>query len=73
MDEIDQAQAYSEDFQSFALQQQKLGREPGNYTGNLCLDCEEEIPEKRRQAAVGCRRCIDCQTLYEHLEGDSHV
>lgn len=41
MDEIDQAQQYSEDFQAFALKQQHIGREPTNYTGALCLDCEE--------------------------------
>ena len=26
-----------------------------------CIDCGEEIPEKRRKAAPGCERCIECQ------------
>lgn len=66
MDEIDQAQQYSEDFQAFALKQQHIGREPTNYTGALCLDCEEVIPIKRREVIPGCRRCINCQTLHEN-------
>jgi phage/conjugal plasmid C-4 type zinc finger TraR family protein len=26
-----------------------------------CTDCGEEIPEARRRAVPGVRRCIDCQ------------
>jgi phage/conjugal plasmid C-4 type zinc finger TraR family protein len=26
-----------------------------------CEDCEEEIPEARRQAVPGVRRCVRCQ------------
>ena len=26
-----------------------------------CAECEEEIPEKRRQAIPGVKLCIDCQ------------
>lgn len=66
MDEADQAQRYNEDFQAYVLERQKHSREPGNYTGTTCLDCDEEIPEKRRQAMPGCRRCIECQTLHEN-------
>jgi phage/conjugal plasmid C-4 type zinc finger TraR family protein len=68
MDEIDQAQAYSDDFQAFALRQQQVAREPANSTGLWCLDCEEVIPEKRRAAVPGCRRCIDCQQTFETME-----
>lgn len=28
-----------------------------------CIDCGEEIPEKRRNAIKGCMRCISCQEL----------
>jgi phage/conjugal plasmid C-4 type zinc finger TraR family protein len=31
----------------------------------ICEDCDEEIPLRRRQAVPGCIRCIECQTLYE--------
>lgn len=30
-----------------------------------CVDCEEPIPEERRQAVPGCERCIICQTALE--------
>jgi phage/conjugal plasmid C-4 type zinc finger TraR family protein len=32
----------------------------------LCIDCGEEIPEARRRAVPGCRRCVDCQSLHEN-------
>lgn len=66
MDDIDRAQGVNEDFQAFALQQHRLNREPTGYTGTHCIDCEEEIPEERRQAVPGCLRCLDCQSLHEH-------
>lgn len=69
MDEIDQAQGINEDFQTFALAEQRRNREPGNYTGTDCIDCGEEIPIKRRQIIPGCRRCITCQ---EELEINLH-
>lgn len=65
MDEADQAQAYNDDFQAWCLKQQRT-REPANYSGTDCLECGDEIPEKRRQALPGCRRCIECQTLHEN-------
>ena len=30
-----------------------------------CEECGEPIPEARRQAAPGCRCCIDCQQELE--------
>ncbi|WP_407692096.1 TraR/DksA C4-type zinc finger protein [Pseudomonas oryziphila] len=30
-----------------------------------CIDCDDPIPEPRRQAAQGCVRCGACQTLHE--------
>lgn len=30
-----------------------------------CVDCGEKIPEKRREAAKGCQRCIECATKKE--------
>ena len=30
-----------------------------------CLDCGEEIPEARRRAVAGCKRCVECQTCFE--------
>lgn len=31
----------------------------------FCEDCEEPIPEKRRRAVPGCRRCLTCQLEFE--------
>lgn len=30
-----------------------------------CLDCGDKIPLARRKAVRGCRRCIQCQGLFE--------
>ena len=30
-----------------------------------CMDCGEEIPEKRRKAVSGVKYCINCQQFYE--------
>lgn len=30
-----------------------------------CCDCGELIPEPRRQAVVGVKRCVDCQGILE--------
>jgi len=34
----------------------------------LAEDCGTAIPEARRQAAPGCRFCIDCQQLQERKQ-----
>lgn len=31
----------------------------------FCLDCDEEIPEKRRNALQGVCYCVKCQTKHE--------
>ena len=31
-----------------------------------CVECGEDIGEERRKAAPFARRCIDCQTVFEH-------
>lgn len=30
-----------------------------------CEECGEPIPHQRQQAAPGCTRCIDCQSMHE--------
>jgi len=32
-----------------------------------CLDCDEAIPEARREAQKGCLYCIDCQEDHDSL------
>jgi phage/conjugal plasmid C-4 type zinc finger TraR family protein len=67
-DEVDAATGYNEDFQAYVLEQQQRNREPANYTGTDCVDCGDEIPEERRKAQPGCRRCLSCQADFELLE-----
>ena len=33
---------------------------------HFCIDCDEPIPQARREAVRGCELCIDCQSLAEH-------
>lgn len=48
-----------------ALAAQAAASRPLGSSLENCDDCGQPIPEKRRQAAVGCTRCIQCQTAYE--------
>ncbi|HBG06311.1 MAG: hypothetical protein A2075_12135 [Geobacteraceae bacterium GWC2_58_44] len=65
MDEIDQAQEINERHLEIALEEHRK-RQPAGESNIRCEDCREPIPEARREAVAGCRRCIDCQTLLEH-------
>jgi phage/conjugal plasmid C-4 type zinc finger TraR family protein len=67
VDEIDQYQPHDERFQVATLKHQQESREPDDNPGSDCLDCNEEIPLKRRQIKPGCRRCVDCQETFEKL------
>lgn len=64
MDDLDRASEWDERNRAEALeawrQRQRTG--PGRAT---CVDCEEEIPEARRQAVPHCVRCIECQEVFE--------
>ena len=64
-DEFDQIQAHVDQFQATALTEHQRGREPDDNPGIECIDCDEEISAKRRQAKPGCRRCITCQERFE--------
>lgn len=33
-----------------------------------CIDCEQPIPNKRRETVAGCERCISCQEKFEDME-----
>ena len=30
-----------------------------------CVECDEEIPEARRKALPGVRKCVSCQSVYD--------
>lgn len=63
-DEIDRAQAINEEHQAMALASYRRSRGAGESLEECC-DCGDPIPEKRRAAAPGCIRCIDCQRASE--------
>lgn len=67
MDDIDRAQGFNETFQADALGAWKRNQTTGE-SRSECLECEEEIPEKRRQAIPGCQLCIECQRALEQAQ-----
>jgi len=66
MDDIDRAQAINEQFLEKVLDDHQRNMPKGESLTH-CEDCEEEIPEARRQAVPGCLRCIGCQNDHEKL------
>lgn len=64
-DMFDRAQELEEAQRMRALQAQALRASAGSASLLQCQDCGEDIPEARRSAVAGCRRCIDCQTMAE--------
>ncbi|MDP0338158.1 TraR/DksA family transcriptional regulator, partial [Glaesserella parasuis] len=55
-DQIDRANELAEKQREFALA--KLRNKPTAYSLTHCEDCDEPIPEARRQNVQGCTRCI---------------
>ncbi len=69
MDDADRAQEINDRYLLMSLDAlKKKQRMPITLLGIQieCEDCGAYIPEARRTAMPGCRRCIDCQTLLEH-------
>ncbi len=65
-DEMDRAQEINEQFQTAVLDAHHRNR-PHGPAAIYCEDCGEQIPEARRRAAPGCKRCIDCQSDLEKI------
>ena len=63
-DMFDRAQSLEEAQRERAIQAQAM-RSGSGPALMQCMDCGEGIPEMRRRAVAGCRRCIDCQTMAE--------
>lgn len=45
-------------------------RNPVGESARECDDCGGKIPEGRRKAVPGCRRCVRCQTMEERCGGE---
>lgn len=43
------------------LRRMQAASGPAGESWKLCAECEEPIPERRRQAVPGVKLCIDCQ------------
>lgn len=64
-DDMDQVQNLNEQFRRQAVDDVRRNARPQPSRFD-CLDCEEPIPDARRHAVPGCKRCIDCQQLHEN-------
>lgn len=64
MDDIDRAQAADTQHREQALKAMARGRTTGK-SKSKCIDCEAPIPEARRKAVPGVKRCVKCEELIE--------
>lgn len=60
-DFYDRAQELEQKQRDAALRRQEDASRPLGASLTHCDDCGESIPQKRREAAPGCTRCITCQ------------
>ncbi len=44
------------------LERLKARRGPSGDSAEFCAECDEPIPEARRQALPGVKLCVDCQS-----------
>lgn len=69
MDDVDRAQEINEQLQGDAMDDH-YRRMTSGISRTYCEDCGDPIPQARRKAVRGCRRCIGCQTVHEiHIHG----
>jgi phage/conjugal plasmid C-4 type zinc finger TraR family protein len=67
MDIIDEANERSAEYLAGAIERVRM-KERDSVCGfevGACEDCGGNIPEKRRLAVPGCRRCVECQMDFE--------
>ena len=64
MDRADIASEYEELHRAYSLAH-ATPKQPARPAAERCADCGEEIPEARRQAVPGTRRCAFCQGQLE--------
>lgn len=65
-DDMDRAQAINEQILDDALANHCRAMPKGESLTH-CEDCGEPIPEGRRKASPGCRKCIICQAEFEAI------
>ncbi|AUH32189.1 DksA/TraR family C4-type zinc finger protein [Paracoccus tegillarcae] len=45
-----------------AIERMRARQRQGGDSAEFCVECDEPIPEARRQAVPGVKLCIDCQS-----------
>jgi phage/conjugal plasmid C-4 type zinc finger TraR family protein len=65
MDDADRAGIEQERIEKAFLAKRTMPP-PSRPSAAQCIECNIEIPEKRRQFVPGVQLCIECQTLSEH-------
>ena len=63
-DEADIANEYTEHGLEKAIQSVRANTYQGE-SALECVECGDEIPEARRKALPGVKRCVECQSRYE--------
>lgn len=48
--------------EAIARMRQRNARKAAGDSAEFCEECDEPIPEARRQAIPGVRRCVSCQS-----------
>ncbi|URL06446.1 TraR/DksA family transcriptional regulator [Avibacterium sp. 21-595] len=61
-DNLDRAQQLEQMQREIALKKHRTFK---GVSALYCQDCDEPIPEKRRQLIQGVQRCVDCQQRME--------
>lgn len=65
-DQIDRANELAEREREFALA--KIRSKQTAFSLTHCEDCDDPIPQQRRESVQGCTRCVDCQHIFEQRE-----
>jgi len=63
-DTVDRATDYADEWLE-AQVKASLPTPPAGPSLTICIDCDEPIPEGRRLAAPGCKRCTPCESDYQ--------
>lgn len=61
MDDVDDSQKAERLYRQEALGKRTPVGNPGFVSLYVCIECGEDIPERRRKAIPGCRLCAACQ------------
>lgn len=64
MDDADRAQIEIERAEAAALAR-RMTPAPARLSFERCIECDNKIPQVRRDAIPGVRRCVECEELHE--------